>query len=712
MYYELSDTSVSFFFDNPRREKPAVTRLNLHDTAIPVKELESVLRSVARVAQGKRFHTQRNIIAHFLKPFIAYFRQTNSAWPVLTNEWQIFWLCFFRFYLTDTEWSNASSNTRMSYWSTLVGRVSDFFIADEIYPSDVIVPVIELKRLRLLTTSQMLLGENAPRPSSLKNIPQKLIVNVDFQMVDADYLDKIETSCRQKIRLIQNVCQTHWSRLMRDGQTGKEIASEISDAEIIDIIKSGKYTKVIRGGSVSPLASIAQPKGYIWALAVVRYLLANGDNNECISIKSLRKNDFFVSKTFASKSYKELNDFTTLDIQQIAMYESYYIFSRFAGLLSPLDVTVACCLLTIEHPSFTSESLQDAKLLNSAGKSYLLITDREQASILSVDKPRAGKRKSVVLTPLSQKLIADIINWTAPVRAVLKTIGDKSWRNLFLGVHGGGVLGGIASETRLMARSERCISLTRLYPELAEQGLVIGTFDFRRIRNTVGVLRWFDTGSVREMSRRLGNSSRVIVDHYLPPALLHAWNSRIIRRFQNTLIVLAACSEDYLADVSDFSTIADLQSFIVQLITDYPAGTSAIANEVHLRLRDVIHGADNQSSLVPSGVLSLRLSVTSLSYLYAFSDFAQQFLTAEALTHQDSLLRLSPLQFVELAQMLRHACENSELREDLSELLDMSQLRSIHEQALKILPNLNTRFSQFSLCQNWGEYEHTRIHDR
>lgn len=712
MYYELSDTCVSFFFDNPRREKPAVTRLSLHDMTIPVKELEAVLRSVARVSQGKRFHTQRNIIAHFLKPFIAYFRQTNSVWPVLTNDWQIFWLCFFRFYLTDTEWSNASSYTRMSYWSTLVGRVSEFFIADEIFPSGVIIPVIEFKRLRSLTNSQMLLGENSPRPIPLQNAPQKLLVNVDFQMADADYLDKIEASCRQKITLIQDVCLKHWSRLMRDGQTGRKIALEISNAEITNVIKSGQYTKVIRGGTASPLASIAQPRGYIWALAVVRYLMANGDNNKCISIKTLRKNNFFVSKTFSSKSYKELNCFTALDVHQVAMYESFYIFCRFVGLLSPLDVTVACCLLTIEHPSFTSESLQDAKLLNTSGKSYLLLTDRDQSSILSVDKPRAGRRKSVVLTPLSQKLITDIIIWTAPVRAVLKKAGDKSWRNLFLGIHGGGILGGIASETRMMAGSNRCLSLTRLYPELVEQGLAIGTFDFRRIRNTVGILRWFETGSVKEMSRKLGNSSRVIVDHYLPPALLHAWNSRIIRRFQNTLIVLAACSEDYLADVSDFSTIADLQSFIAQLLTNYPAGTSTIANEVHLRLKDVLHGADNQSNLLPSGVLSLRLSVTSLSYLYAFSDFAQQSLTAEALTHQDSFLRLSPLQFVELAQMLRHACESSELREDLSELLDTSQLRSIHDQALKILPDLNTRFSQFSLCRNWGEYEHTRIHHR
>ncbi|EPT0781022.1 hypothetical protein ACVOPT_004368 [Enterobacter hormaechei] len=707
MFYELSDTNITLFFEHPRREKPSFARLTFRDTNIPPDKLELILNTLVKFTQGQRYNTQRLGVINFLKPLIAFYRQSDSKWPCRTNDWQIFWLCFFRFYLTDTGWSKASPNTRMSHWATIVVRISDFLILDEIFPREIVVPVIERKLLKSLTSSQMLLGQDSPRLVPPNHAPQKLLVDIDFQMNDADFLKNIEDSCRKKVSVVKNVCIEHWTCLMKDGEKGKEIGSQVSDDEIENIIQSGRYVTGLRGGYESPIASTAQPDGFKWALAVVRYLLSKGQSEDCISKKTLRKNPFFNTSVFSSRYYEQLLSLTHMSEEQSSTYEKFQIFCRFAGILSPLDVTAASCLLTIEHPSFTSESLQDAKLLNSSGKSYLLLSDREQFSILSVDKPRAGSRKTVVLTSISQKIIEDVIRWTAPVRSILKKSGNKYWRHLFLGVKGGGILGNLAGHTRFIGHEDKCVSLTRLFPVLKEEGLITGRFDFRRIRNTVGILKWFETGSVKEMSRTLGNSSRVVVEHYLPPALMHAWNCRIIRRFQNTLIILAAYSEDYLASVSDFSNMEDLQVFIEQLLTDYPSGTSPLANEVQFRLANDSIDSDTKKTLSSSGVLNIRLSVTSLSYLYAFSDFAQIKLSNDALIHKGRMTNVSPEQLVELARMLRHACESPELRADLSELLDMAQLRSIHLQALAALPALKTRFSQFSLCDSWGEYERT-----
>ncbi len=199
----------------------------------------------------------------------------------------------------------------------------------------------------------------------------------------------------------------------------------------------------------------------------------------------------------------------------------------------------------------------------------------------------------------------------------------------------------------------------------------------------------------------MGNSYRVVIEHYLPPALLHAWNTRIIRRFQNTLIVLAACTEDYLLDVTDFSTMADLQHFIAQLIFDYPSRTSPLAEEVQVRLGGLLPDQQSDNKLLP-GVLNVRLSATGLSYLYAFSDLAVRTLKSDELHRVDVQSKLAPVQFVDLAKLLRHACENNEIRAELSELLDLPQLRQIHEQALVKQPVVDEKISKLVIYSHWG----------
>ncbi len=701
MRYDLSASSVIVYLDNPRRQNPAVSTLSFEKTALSPAQLRPLLDSLVRYGRGKRLSSQRNHLTHFLRPFFAYFRATGDLWPELSSNWQVFLLRFFQFYLVDTEWSQASPTTRMSYWSTVVGSIFDFFVADEIVPCDVVIPVVNRKHIKSIAVDQSVLGEQSIRQSTTQSEPQKLLVDLDFGVSDAEYLDSVEVNCRQRLELIKDVCLSHWNALMADMDEGHRLASQVSDIDIERVIASGQYREQLRGGTPVPLASPSHPKGHIWALAVTRYQLQRGASAECVSTHTLRANPFFSRLAMTSKSYEALYNHTAMERWQFDEYVGYAQLYRFAGILSPLDAAAACCLLTIEHPNFTSDSLQGAKLLNAKGKYHLILTDNAESSILSVDKPRAGLRKSVALTPIAQKLIMDIVRRTAPLREVLRRAGNKAWRYLFLGYLMSGRLGLIEGQTRLLARDDKTVSLTRLYPILVEYGLTVGRFDYRRIRNTVGVLRWFETGSIQEMSRRLGNSYRVAMEHYLPPALLHAWNTRIIRRFQNTLIVLAAHAEDYLLDVTDFSTVADLQYFIAQLILDYPTNSSPLANEIQSRLCTFV--PDKQPHRLPApGVLNIRLSASSLSYLYAFSDLVKRTLTQEQLYRVDSQSRLAPIQFVDLARLMRHACESEDARADLSELLDLPRLRSIHGQAVAQQSSIDAHLSNLAISHHWG----------
>jgi hypothetical protein len=703
MRYEITYPTITFFLDNPKREMPSQAIISCARTPLTDMDLARICTALTRQCRGHALGSQRNYLNYFLKPFLAYCQSTGAELSRTSDEWQVFLLFFFQFFLSDTTWSTASATIRMKNWNTLVTSVFRFWREEKILPIDVNIPSIRMKNVQSEAKNQQLLGERKPIPTQIAAPPQKILVSIDFADREAEYLEKIEKACHLKIDIIKAICLAHWNARVQDCETGRIFSTSVCSSDITAAVESGQYAQRIRGGSLTPLASPRHPNGHVWALAITKHFLQTGMDRNCVSIHAHRSSPFFKNNSFCGASYYSvLANHTAMPIEAFTQLTSLDQYYRFAGILSSLDAAVACCLLTIEHPQFTSDALQSAKLLNSRDKSYLLLTDSDESSILSLDKPRAGSRKSVALTPLAQKFVSEIIAITAPVRALLKRAGDKNYRYLFLGYGGAGRLGILEPTTRFLNNLHNTNSLARLYPQLRDHNLGPGTLDYRRIRATMGVLKWFETGSIREMSRRLGNTTRVVLEHYLPAALLHAWNTRIIRRFQNTLIVLAAHDEDYLLDVTDFTSVADLQHFVAQLVIEFPGTSSPLAKEVQKRLGSVIfEGRNGGDMVVPEGLLNIRLSPTSLSYLYAFSDFAVNALTDEALTRVDPQSNLAPAQFVDLARLIRHACENELVASDLSELLDLSRLRKLHKDALVRQAALSGRFAKLSVVKQW-----------
>lgn len=710
MRYEIKNESVTFYLDNPKRAKEATASQSFVGSGLSEQQVIPLLDSLVRIYRGQALSSQQGIATFFLRPLFACFQMTGILWPATSADWQLTVYRFFQFYLSDTNWSQARIGSRMARWQTLIGGLLELLIEDEIIPRDVKIPKLDAKRVRSLAKNQPLLGQYRQRLADVSKQPKKLLVDISFGMTDPDYLDQVEKNCRRLVRIIRDTCLEHWDGLMRDGETGRQLAALVPDAEIDDVITTGRYeVSYSKRGVPMKYASPVHPQGYARALAIVRRRLSEGANIGCVSQDAIRDSGFFPADLFRSndarRSYAALDTLTAMAQEQWRALTTRARFHRFAGLLSNIDAAAACCLLTIEHPEFTSESLQGAKLINVSGKPYLLLTDNNDHSILSIDKPRAGQRKSEVLTSVSQKLIRDILRWSAPVREVLRRAGDKTWRYLFLGVKyldGVGSLGVVEGVTTYLTGRPRSIALTTLYPAMVENGLTQGSFDYRRLRNTLGVMRWFETGSILEMSRRLGNTRKVALEHYLPPALLHAWNTRIIRRFQNTLIVLAAHDEPYLLEVTDFSNLADLQHFIAQLIVDYPARTSPLADEVQRRLGSEQQRKALSLALTP-GLLNFRLSPKSLGLLYSYADLALRTLAPDELDKIDVLSGLAPRQFTDMATLLRHAAESDKIHASLSESLDVPLLKQVHGEALAIQVGLDAQFARLAIKHRWTE---------
>lgn len=703
MHYQINPIYVTFFLDNEKSNTSSKANVLCAWTPLTEENLILIADTAIRHIQGRKITSQRNYISHFIRPIIEFALSTKSALPQSSNEWQIYILNLFQFYLSDSSWTSANAKTRMSNWTSLVRPSLEFWAFQDILPSDVFIPAISRKKIIGEATQKPTLGKSTPKSTPTTDEPGKLLVDVNFGLSDAKYLELIEQDCRSKIDLIRNVCIDHWRALMHDGAVGQNFANMVPLSMIEKATADGRFADLLRGGTAVPLASSAHPDGIKWGLSLSKKMLSSGNKLDCISVAAHQNGKFFAKKIFEKGRYPVLNANTAMPAEAFKQLTGYAQFARFAGVLSVQDAAVACCLLTIEHPEFTSDALQSARLLNSRGKSHLILTDNNESSILSLDKPRAGRRIKVVLTPLAQKIVTDIIAWTSEARKVLKRAGDKAWRYLFLGHGQGGRLVLLSPTPRILNAADTGNSLISLYPALAKNGLVNGVFDYRRIRATMGVIRWFETGSISAMSKRLGNSYRVVLKHYLPPALLHAWNTRIIRRFQNTLIILAAHKEDYLLDVTDFSSVNDLQHFIAQLILEYPGDSSPLAKEVQSRFLCEGENGEGENALLGAGVLNIRLSSKSLSYLYAFSDYAVANLSEEKLGHTDAQTRLAPIQFIDLARMIRHACEINEIAAEMSEILDLPHLRRVHHEATVLQKDINTRLESISLQPEWEE---------
>ncbi|SMF13765.1 hypothetical protein SAMN02745746_01503 [Pseudogulbenkiania subflava DSM 22618] len=709
MRYEIDGEVVTFYLDNPKRDNPNIRRASFAGTGLTPAQITPMLDATVDSRHGYSLSTQASA-TKVVVVFFAGFRATGVSWPTHSQEWAIFVLHFFQWYFTNSE-SSSRTDIRSTVWSSILVPWLDCLKDAEIIPLDVVIPRVQTKKLaRLEGGGKQLLGQGQQRVTDPAISAQKLLVDVSFGMTDTDYLDALEERCRHLVGVIKEVCLLHWRGAMQDAETGRKLAAQVSDDMIDRALAEERYGEVLKSsrGQLTKYASPAHPQGIAWALAWVRHSLKRGNTRNCVSTPTMRRSPFFNTQVFHGIKYKYsvLEGLTILTTEQWENFSGPARLYRFAGLLSGLDAAAACAILTIEHPQFTSESLQNAMLLNVRGKPRLLVTDNTERAILVIDKPRAGKLKSAALSELAQEIVQDIIRTTAPVREVLKRAGDKRWRYLFLGALNDygrsrvGILSVLNVRTALLHGAGTMISLPRLYPLLTQNKLMSGAFDFRRLRNTLGVLKWFETGSILEMSRTLGNTRKVALNNYLPAALLHAWNTRIIRRFQNTLIVLAAHDEPYLLEVADFSSLADLQHFIAQLILDYPPNTSPLADEVQRRLKGT---SPSPSATPPSapGFLNVRLSPKSLAYLYAFRDLALKTLSTEQQNKVDALSGLSPRQFIDMAKLLTHAAENTKLHPALRDSLDVTQLIETHGRALALKGEIDMQFSKLTLKRKW-----------
>lgn len=252
----------------------------------------------------------------------------------------------------------------------------------------------------------------------------------------------------------------------------------------------------------------------------------------------------------------------------------------YLGVMNSYAAVPCVLLLMLEHPRLNVLSLLRARLEDDAGKNILLSEDEVDGRPrlrLTVDKPRAGAEKSVLLTPLAQRVVERVLEWTAPVRKQMIADGRTSdARKLWVGMH--------SIDYRLIVMSEKTFANSlRSNPQFRSTGKKANKnratpfierhhdlapwaqrLTFKAIRVSGGVLEYLRSGGdLVATARAFGHKNvSTTIGHYVPEALRLAVYERQVRRHQNLLLAAAAPDESTARNVCDFHSLEQLHRFL------------------------------------------------------------------------------------------------------------------------------------------------------
>jgi hypothetical protein len=211
------------------------------------------------------------------------------------------------------------------------------------------------------------------------------------------------------------------------------------------------------------------------------------------------------------------------------------------------------------------------------------------------------------------------------------------------------------------------------HPELSPY---IRTANLTRLRTTAGLLVWFESGGdAKAVARALGNSVNVSVDHYIPKPLQTLMNMRLIRRFQNLLIIAATAGEPFMLQATDFQTQEELHSFLFQMLGDGRASGNELLQELQCKInksnKEVVNADEDEPG--KNKQIALNISDGTLAVLFLYEEHLQT-IAPSAKVHVDQNTNTSPVFWSKLAGFIHSAMQNEP---------SFKHLNSIYKKALQ-----------------------------
>lgn len=640
--------------------------------------------STVRLCNGAALESQMGYISGLQRKF-NFLASWGGRLPKTEIEWKPFCLAHLSFHLTDTEYSSASFNSRKSSWPMARGLYQQLK-NDGHMPWNVPILTMTMRGSTLGledSETRTVLGESRQAVEYKdKMLPQKYLVDQAYALSDEEYIDVIESKLKLASSAVRDGCYEYWTKMKAAHANGQEAINAISKEQIEKVLASGKFGP----GNKPCMCDPRSPMGINWFLAVANYYLHKDPELTHISFTSLAKRYRFFKRL---KSSADFNRLIGPALREVAgegnddRMQATEILNRLLGLLSIRDCSAAAALLTLENPIFNSMPLQQAKLINDNGESFYSITINGNV-IFSVEKARARNRKVSSLSPMSEMIMDDLITATQVIRKKLMDDNDVRYRFLFLVSHRKNM--GTTADIDSKLNGGSGLNLyDAIYLGQSAPDVKPNTFTLSNIRNTEGIVEFLARGSLAAMAKKLGNTIATLLDSYIPPWLIECWCERIVRRFQQKLVIVANAKTPWLLPASDFTSFDQITAFVKSMLTEGREG-DAFTKAIEDRF-----GSEDKRKA--SEAMFINLKPDSLAALYAYEGLVDKQTPHAILKDFDDESKL-----IALARLMRCVAENpANSASDFSANIELqgessAEFKLIHEQACRLTGEFLSRY--------------------
>ena len=583
--------------------------------------------------QGKQAKTSKSYLNRLNSSMTYAFKESKLLkLPKAQRQWQNFIKVLYGCNLTNPN-STSSLETRVKNWNAIFAPFLRWLIDQGNIPIGCIIP--KMKRVGELNKHSsfklQLTGTASPKP--VKGSIEKLIIPVSLSRSDADYLDEFYFDLKTKRDTLDRELVKYWRMIKSHIETGKRMLDSVCFNEVITSMEDSCYELKKKKGE-EKIRHIHK--------ASIRYntpnflsILSNTDHGTGTLTNRNESLKYLPKERITNKNIDALG----LSTDEFKLGPSHRL-DLLLGNLSTIDVTIITMILLMRTPKFNFYSLLYANITDKDGYTYL--NEKDSGWKFSVFKQRAKDKKTDYIDDLSFEILSTVIELGKKRRKIINT------NKLFIVVKSGGGFSLPSEGVVLRKASSKSDSdqtnVLNTVASLKSKGFEPGMTTYRKLRDTEAVLEWFKSGSIRAVTKKIGNSEKVVLEHYLPASLIAIWNTRQIRRFQNLLLTAASTGESYSLEITDFNSLSELNNFISDMLNMHNGSKNPL----------IIALENNDQPEQKIGKLAVPISTKVLTSIYLYEEVASQTnVNSEVLKRKSVGLDLSPLSIIKLSLLLK-----------------------------------------------------------
>jgi hypothetical protein len=589
---------------------------------------DSIMEKVEILRSMQRFMTSKEI-----------------AFPKQDSDWDEYLGDHFEFTLDDLgTTSKRSPETRIKKWI----QNARFYQAAQtsgLIPKSAFIPSAHLSDgSRFRTSPRPPLGKLANAVSGASGEWNKQsLVSRDLCLDEDEFLCRISSSLSTAIQATVEGCEEYLTKMKAAHELGRSLIARIDEKDLERRVKTGDVYK--DGVHVTDLRN---EDALSWILAGANYLLTETDSLHSLNFNTMAKFDFFQKfrgSYYRAKFSEKIRDtIGKLGIHTKNISEN---FARLLGHFSARDCAAMASILIIDQPKYPSTGLQAATLVNIDGEKLIEVQLDEKTIRFSVEKPRAEKYQSETLTPRSAEIFKYILKCTQKLRIKLDANNNPRSNFLFLTVTRDGIIcpGNIDNIMHSNGHT--------LYQEIEHhfKGLHVDkeTFSLGALRVTQGLITYFQTGSLYEVSLRLGNQVQTVKACYIPDWVQERRYIWMIRAFQAKMVLLATVDKPWALTASDFLTQDELKLFVSKQLKK---SKRPDAFSQHFRSKFMNDHYSSTILEISKSNMAYEISEQSLTALYSLADYTIKNSNQKDLAKIDPILKISMDAIIQLKGLI------------------------------------------------------------